>query len=334
MRKFMVTMLFCIIALEASAQTPFPRFSIPIDCKFGENCDVILFVDHKRGSGWRDFRCGNLSYDTHNGTDIRIRSIDLMLRGVDVMAAAPGRITYIRRGMPDISYKAVGREVINRRGYGNVIIINHGKGWQTTYAHLKKNSIRVARGQQVKTGEIIAQVGMSGLAEIPHLHFGVLHDNKVIDPFSGTISTQHCGTTGTSLWMPRALRKMRYPGPFVLHAGFSESAKINRTALVYGLDEKNKFYNKAQNFIFAIEFGGVRKGDEYEMRIITPNKKILAQSKKRIGKEIQFKFDFVGRMGRGRTWPKGEYQGQFKLYRNESGKSLKILEFKRYIWVD
>ena len=41
------------------------------------------------------------------------------------MAAAPGRITYIRRGMPDISYKAVGREVINRRGYGNVIIINH-----------------------------------------------------------------------------------------------------------------------------------------------------------------------------------------------------------------
>ena len=294
---------------------------------------MILFVDHKSGSGWRDFRCGNLSYDTHKGTDIRIRSIDLMLRGVDVMAAAAGRVTSIRRGMADVSYKAVGREVINRRGYGNVIIINHGKGWKTTYAHLKKNSIRVVRGQQVKKGEVIAQVGMSGLAEVPHLHFGVLHGNKVIDPFTGTANTQHCGTLGSSLWMPSALRKMRYPGPFVLHAGFSESAKINRAALVYGLDEKDTFYNKARNFIFAIEFGGARKGDEYEIRIITPNKQILTQSKKRIAKEIQFKFDFVGRMGHGRTWPKGEYKGQFELYRNESGKRRKILEAKRYIWV-
>ena len=78
MRKFVASVLFYVIASAALAQTPPPKLSIPVDCKFGENCDVILFVDHKSGSGWHDFRCGNLSYDAHKGTDIRIRSIDLM----------------------------------------------------------------------------------------------------------------------------------------------------------------------------------------------------------------------------------------------------------------
>jgi hypothetical protein len=333
MRRFFAAILFLVTAPAALAQTSPPTFGIPVDCKFGENCDVMLFVDHDRGSGWRDFRCGYLSYDTHKGTDIRIRTIDLMLRGVDVMAAAPGRVSTVRRGMADVSYKAIARDVITRRGLGNVVIINHGKGWQTIYAHLKKGSIRVAKGQAVKAGQVLGQVGMSGLAQVPHLHFGVLKNRKTIDPFNGTNTVQECKSTGSSLWTPKALRKMRYPGAFILNAGFSDSAKFNRIALTYGLDEKDNFYRKAPNFIFAVDFGGARKGDKYVMRIISPNKKILAKSEKTIASIVQFKFDFVGRKGRGRTWPKGKYTGQFELYRTEGGKRRKILETAREIWV-
>jgi len=333
MRKFVASVLFYVMASAALAQTPPPKLSIPVDCKFGENCDVILFVDHKNGSGWRDFRCGNLSYDTHKGTDIRIRSIDLMLRGVDVIAAAAGRVSTVRRGMPDVSYKAVGRDVIIRRGLGNVVIIDHGKGWRTIYAHLKKSSIRVARRQQVKAGQVIGQVGMSGLAQVPHLHFGVLQNRKVIDPFNGTDNNQDCKSTGSPLWTPKALRKMRYPDAFILNAGFSDSSKFNRTALTYGLDKKDRFYRKAPNFIFAVDFGGARKGDSYEMRLIGPDNKILAKSAKIITAIVQFKFDFVGRKGRGRTWPKGKYTGKFELYRTEEGKRRKILETARDIWI-
>ena len=177
-----------------------------------------------------------------------------MLRGVDVIAAAPGRVSTVRRGMPDVSYKAVGRDVITRRGLGNVVIINHGKGWRTIYAHLKKSSIRVAKGQRVKAGQVIGQVGMSGLAQVPHLHFGVLQNRKVIDPFNGTNSNQDCKSTGSPLWTAKALRKMRYPNVFILNAGFSDSSKFNRIALTYGLDEKDSFYRKAPNFIFAVDF--------------------------------------------------------------------------------
>jgi len=122
-----------------------------------------------------------------------------MVHGVNVLAAAPGRVTTVRRGMADVSYRLVGRDVVTRRGLGNVVIISHGGRWRTIYAHLKNDSIRVAKGQKVKSGQIIAQVGMSGLAEVPHFHFGVLRRNQVIDPFNGADASRPCSATGTSL---------------------------------------------------------------------------------------------------------------------------------------
>ena len=183
-----------------------------------------------------------------------------MLRGVDVVTAANGRVVRTRRGMPDISYKAVGRDVIDRRGLGNVVILDHGGGWQTIYAHLKRHSIRVAKDQQIKKGQVLGQVGMSGLTQNPHLHFAVLHRKAVMNPFTGTSATEKCSTGGESLWAPKARTKLRYPNALVLQAGFSDSAKFNRVALTYGLDLKDEIYRKAPDFIFAVDFGGGRKG--------------------------------------------------------------------------
>lgn len=196
MRRLLLAVIPILWALPAAAQQNAPAFDLPIDCKLGENCDLILFVDHDGSKGWQDHRCGYLSYDKHKGTDIRLRSGDQMLRGVDVVAAANGRVVRTRRGMPDISYKAVGRDVIDRRGLGNVVILDHGGGWQTIYAHLKRHSIRVAKDQQIKKGQVLGQVGMSGLTQNPHLHFAVLHRKAVMNPFTGTSATEKCSTGG------------------------------------------------------------------------------------------------------------------------------------------
>jgi hypothetical protein len=330
---FAQTIVAQTAAPPRSAQPSAPKFELPIDCKFGENCDVMQLVDHDNSTGWRDYRCGYLSYDTHKGTDFRITSIDLMVHGVNVLAAAPGRVTAVRRGMADVSYRLVGRDVVTRRGLGNVVIIDHDGRWRTIYAHLKKDSIRVAKGQKVKSGQIIAQVGMSGLAEVPHLHFGVLRRNQVVDPFNGADASHPCGATGASLWTPQAFRKMRTKNAFILHAGFSDSTKFNRIALTYGLNFKEDFPLKAKNFIFAVDFGGGHKGDEYEIQIKAPGDKILAKTKKTIKKIVGFRFDFVGRKGNGRTWPKGLYKGQFALFRTTNGKRKKVLETERQIWV-
>ncbi len=77
---------------------------------------------------------------------------------------------------------AAGRVVTARRkgGYGRVVIIDHGNGLETRYAHLQK--IKVKRGDLVPAGVEIATVGSSGRATGPHLHFEVRRKGKAIDP--------------------------------------------------------------------------------------------------------------------------------------------------------
>jgi murein DD-endopeptidase MepM/ murein hydrolase activator NlpD len=67
-------------------------------------------------------------------------------------------------------------------GYGNVVIISHGYGYETLYAHMSK--VKARRGQQVKRGDIIGYVGSTGLSTGPHLHYEVHKDGKPIDPIS------------------------------------------------------------------------------------------------------------------------------------------------------
>jgi murein DD-endopeptidase MepM/ murein hydrolase activator NlpD len=66
------------------------------------------------------------------------------------------------------------------KGYGKQVIIDHGNGYQTVYAHLSKAVIR--KGQHVRRGDIIAFSGNSGRSTGPHLHYEVRKDNVVVNP--------------------------------------------------------------------------------------------------------------------------------------------------------
>ena len=68
----------------------------------------------------------------------------------------------------------------NRSGYGNEVVISHGFGYQTRYAHL--NTIVVYRGQKVKRGEKIGTVGSTGLSTAPHLHYEVVLGKNKLNP--------------------------------------------------------------------------------------------------------------------------------------------------------
>lgn len=65
-------------------------------------------------------------------------------------------------------------------GYGNVIFVNHGYGFETRYAHLSR--IKVTEGQKVTRGELIGLVGNTGVSTGPHLHYEVLYKDKWINP--------------------------------------------------------------------------------------------------------------------------------------------------------
>jgi murein DD-endopeptidase MepM/ murein hydrolase activator NlpD len=69
---------------------------------------------------------------------------------------------------------------IEKRGYGNHIVIDHGFGYKTLYAHLDQSNVR--RGQKVKRGDIIGFVGNTGLSLAPHLHYEVHLNGTPVDP--------------------------------------------------------------------------------------------------------------------------------------------------------
>ncbi len=67
-------------------------------------------------------------------------------------------------------------------GYGNQIVIDHGFGYQTRYAHL--SVITVVAGMRVKRGEQIGNVGSTGKSTGPHLHYEVLYRDNRVNPMN------------------------------------------------------------------------------------------------------------------------------------------------------
>lgn len=69
-----------------------------------------------------------------------------------------------------------------RSGYGRLITINHGFGYETRYAHLSKMHVIV--GQEVKRGEVIGDMGSTGGSTGPHLHYEVRYMGRPVDPLN------------------------------------------------------------------------------------------------------------------------------------------------------
>jgi len=68
----------------------------------------------------------------------------------------------------------------SRRGFGNHLVIDHGYGYESLYAHMQKYIVR--KGQKVKRGDLIGYVGNSGKSTAPHLHYEVHKDGRKVNP--------------------------------------------------------------------------------------------------------------------------------------------------------
>jgi murein DD-endopeptidase MepM/ murein hydrolase activator NlpD len=92
--------------------------------------------------------------------------------GIDVQAPVGTAVRAARGG--EVLYSGT------LRGYGNHVIVDHGGGFATVYAHNRRNLVRV--GDRVRTGQAIATLGSTGQASGPHLHFEVRKQNVARDP--------------------------------------------------------------------------------------------------------------------------------------------------------
>ena len=130
---------------------------LPVSCVYGKTCWITKHVDHDLGPGVRDFACGRLADDTHNGVDFALRDEVEMAKGVEVLAAAAGTVNRVRDGAADVNVRIGGKDRVEKMECGNGVLIDHGGGWQTQYCHLRMGSLAVSSGMKVEEGQKLAK---------------------------------------------------------------------------------------------------------------------------------------------------------------------------------
>lgn len=129
---------------EVARGLPFgkPVWSYWVSSKFGARSDPF-----------------NRKITGHKGIDLASRT------GNKIRSMAKGRVTKVE---------------YSNRGYGNLVVIDHGNGFKTKYAHLSK--IYVKEGEVLKLNDAIGEVGSTGRSTGPHLHYEILYQGRPVNP--------------------------------------------------------------------------------------------------------------------------------------------------------
>jgi peptidase M23-like protein len=305
-----------------------PALSLPAACEIGKACVVQNYVDADPGPAASDYRCGFLTYDGHKGTDIRVRDVAALQQGVKVVAAAPGRVRAVRDGMPDVSIKLTGRDAVKGKEAGNSVVIDHGGGWETQYSHMRSGSVVVHPGDEVKRGQMLGLVGLSGNTEFPHVHFEVRHQRRAIDPFVGTGEAGRCKAGTAPLWRSDALAALAYVETGVLDAGIAGAPpRLSASSMVS--DGARSFDEASMAAVFWVQVFGAHEGDVEELRLLTPDGRVLSQKRDALPRNLAQWFSYTGKARTAPGWPPGVYRGEYALYRGSDER--KVLDLVREV---
>ena len=280
---------------------------LPLDCTLGRTCFIDDYVDADPGKGLRDYACGVKTRDGHRGTDFILRHFDDMARGVDVLAAAPGRVDALRDGMQDVAVTPENRAEIEGRECGNAVRIDHGEGWQTLYCHMKNGSLTVAQGQTVQAGDPLGQVGLSGLTNVPHLHLTVLHKGQVVDPFRP--DDGGCDTDpGNGLWRDAP----DYDAAGLYTAGFATNVP-NLDAVASGAARVQATTPDTPLVLYGYVHLA-QPGDRMDLTASGPRGEVFTKSLTLDAPQKRL-FRAFGRKSPAGGWPEGAYRGYVTLSR-------------------
>jgi len=128
----------------------------------------------------------NKRHYQHNGLDI------IAERGTHVLAAANGRVAEI--GLNS-----------SPGGQGNFVVIDHGHGYRTRYSMLEEIAVRY--GQQIRQGDVIAMIGLSGSSIAPHLHYEILQDGRPVNPAPFMVQNLDAGALSALLEVSKQIKQ-------------------------------------------------------------------------------------------------------------------------------
>ncbi len=334
MIRFILILLMAVTSTPLFAQTNSPssviqfkksqKLGLPVDCTLNQDCWVMNYVDFDlTDNNVTDPHCLNRTYDTHKGTDFAVLDEKAMINGVPVIAVMDGIIDRLRDGENDDWKTKADLDLIkeHRKECGNAIMINHDDETKSIYCHMRQNSIIVEKGQRVKKGDVLGMVGKSGFTEFPHLHYGLIRNKEIIDPFTGRRITSKCGLENAKPLWDKELN-LTYQ-PFVIKAnGFSNTMptldSISRDAA-----SLNNISLNDENIIFWTVLLGVRVGDVIQLTIYDANNKIYASQEIKQDRNRARQLYYIGKKINDKNLIPGAYTAQVKITRPSSDLYIK-----------
>ncbi len=307
---------------------------MPVACNYGKDCFISNYFDHDAAvDSFKDHSCGLMSQDGYKSTDFILKNMAQMKEGVNVLAGDSGIIKSVRNDVADVNVDLSGTEAV--RGYecGNGLLIEHKRGYETQYCHLKKDSINVKRGDKVEKGQIIGQVGLSGLTSFPYLEFTVRMNGKALDPFTGEDPVSGKAEVACDsldiypLWDKVTEKLLSYITTAQLSSGFSSKVP-NAQGAREGRYTATSIDNNTKLLSFWIDILGAVKGDKLKMSIISTGGEEIYSNTKTFTSDKRHLFQLIGTKldDNKKVWPNGTYIGKAKLFREANGRVDTLIE--------
>ncbi len=317
----LATFFICFTAHSAQAAPP---LRLPVDCALEQDCWLMALPDADPApDSARDFTCGRLTREGFGGTSIGIASMAEMEKGVGVLAPASGTVTRLRDGEEDAFRPHAEQAELKKGGRecGNGIFIEHEEGWTTQLCHLRKDSITIKKGDKVKVGQKIAEIGLSGVTDHPQVTMTLRHDGIEVDPFSGNeVKAGRCGFPAKPVWAKR----IKTDGFNLYDAGFADKPPD------FGLVSQGKKppapSRDSTGLVFWFAYFGAQKGDRIDISLISPAGMVMSSEQMLQQEDAPRQYVFTGKTLPAKLPPtpkKGVYKGEARLTRiTQSGDTI------------
>lgn len=291
----LVISTFLIIGLNAHAFS-FPwsnknktiSLTLPLQCTLGEDCFILYYPDRIVQGGFRDYKCGKLSFENNKSVVFNYISATEELPGIEVIAASEGVVSKVVLDKPT---KGVNSMVNTGIPY---VIISHKNGFKTKYSFLNRHKILVKKGQRVSRADVIAFTNDIN-AGFNELYFSVLKRGRAIDPFLGADAAYGCDSRGKSLWQDN----IPYTPVTVTNSKFQSNDKFEKS--IY----------------FDLQTWGLMKGDVETINLYDPDKFPMSVAINEIDTDGDFNSSrVIFEEEPARTLAKGTWTVLYKLSRN------------------
>lgn len=324
-----VTALFLISGMSMSAHASEFRMEFPLACIHGQNCWILNYMDADPQSGAaQDFTCGPRTTDGHDGIDIAVRDLATASSGVAVLAAADGTVEAVMDGLDDRPLSPDGQDALLAFKCGNMVVIDHGRGWQTRYCHLRQGSTQVRPGDTVEAGQILGAVGMSGDTSWPVLNFAVARHGTSRDPFTNRTALEGCGLSGQSLW--KDPQDIPYRAFAIYNLGF-DALPPREDALDRGIAPVQRITDNAPALTFWASVFDANKGDLVDMSVTDPRGIEIMSVRAALPDDRKKRLMTVSKP-REAIWRNGVYTGTIRITRG-IGSEQQVSQWSAQVYV-